>query len=136
MPLGKIFTQKHVNVITIIMILMDKRDMKLLVQKPLLDPDDTYWKTGKYEYAELDLVGINQVLIVAAGRIQQVLVAALQILFDVGCNTTEGEDYSVLFYMNKKTTNIKVSLKFNKQDVHLAICEANDDSYMSLYIED
>ena len=136
--LGQLLTEKHDNLITVLMILMDRRDLSIMVQQPLLEPEDTYWNTGKYQYSELDLVGINKMLLVAAGRIQQVVVAALQILYDVGAKNKEGDDYSVIFYMNKKQqqTNIKISFKFNGQDINLSVIESRDDCYLSLYIED
>ena len=136
--LGQVFTEKHVNLITVIGILMERRDLQILVQKPLLDSDDAYWNTGKYEYSELDLVKINLMLLIGAGRIQQVVVSALQILYDVGAKNKDGDDYSVLFYMNKKKkmTNVRISFKFNKQNINLSIVESKDDSYLSLYIED
>lgn len=134
--LGQVLTEKHDNLITVLMILMDRRDLSIMVQEPLLDPEDTYWNTGKYQYSELDLVRINKMHLVAAGRIQQVVVAALQILYDVGAKNKEGDDYSVLFYMKQQQTNIKISFKFNDQDINLSIIESDDDCYLSLYIED
>ena len=129
--LGQVLTEKHDNLITVLMILMDVRDLEIMVQQPLLDPEDKYWKTGKYKYSELELVAINALHLVAAGRLQQVFVAALQILYDVGAKNKEGEDYSVLFYMNKKRkeTNIKISFKFNRQHINLSVRESGDNCY-------
>ena len=102
---------------------MQARGMEFYVQKPLLDPDDKYWLTGKYEYAELDPVNITFMVIVACGRIQQVTVAALQILFDVGRKSKSGKDFSVDFHMNKaaKQTSITIFFKFNDQPIHILL---------------
>ena len=55
---------------------------------------------------------MDKLCLVAAGRIQQVVVAALQILYDVGAKNKEGDDYSVLFYMNKKQDQKKTNIKY------------------------
>ena len=94
---------------------------------------------GHYEYGKLNPVLIDSLMLVAAGRVQQVIVAALQILYDVGRRTKKGPDYAVNFQMKKQTTDITVYFKFNGQPVHLAIKENSilqHTSYMSLYIED
>jgi hypothetical protein len=136
--LGHIFTEKHSNLITVIMLLMEKRGMQVLVQEKLCDPDDSYWTTGKYTNSELDVYSLTAIHIVAVGRIQQVLVAALQILYDVGRKNKEGEDFFVLYHASskEKSTNIRVNFKFNGQAINLSIIQAGDESYMSLYIED
>ena len=45
--------------------------MSILVQKPLLDPEDSYWNTVKFDHSELELVQIDKLLLVAAERVQQ-----------------------------------------------------------------
>ena len=142
--LAHIFTARHANLTSVIMILMAKRDMRMLVQEKLLDPNDVYWETGKYTTAELEVVSIDRMHFVAAGRVQQVVIAGLQILYDTGHKkkghqwNKDGDNYSVLYYSNKEhqITNIRIMFKFNDQDVNLSIIENGDDSYMSLYIED
>ena len=135
-PLSRIFTEDHTNLITVVMLLMQTRKMRVLAQEKLLCPDDSYWNTGKYTTSELDVYALDFMTLVAAGRIQQVLVAGLQILYDVGRKNKEGKDFFVLYYAKKDTTNIRINFKFNGQEVNLSIIEEGPNSYMSLYIED
>lgn len=136
--LAQIFTDKHPNLITVVMLLMQERDMKVYAQEKLLDADDAYWNTGEYSTSELDLCELDMMTLVAAGRIQQVVVAGLQILYDVGRKSTEGEDFFVLYRssVKKKSTNIRIYFKFNGQGVNLSLIEQGSDAHMSLYIED
>jgi hypothetical protein len=136
--LAQIFTTKHPNLITVIMLLMQKRGLQVFAQEKLLHPDDDYWNTGNYRTDELNVCSLNMITLVAAGRIQEVLVAALQILYDVGRKSKEGQDFFVLYYssIKDKSTNIRINFMFNGQGVNLSIIEEGPDSYMSLYIKD
>lgn len=138
--LAHIFTEEHDNLTSVIMVLME-RGMDFLVQAKLLKSDDAYWETGEYTPDELDLVSINAMLFVAAGRVQQVTIAGLQILYEIcknGPKNAKGKDYSVRYKSNKEKniSDIHIGFKFNQQPVNLAIQENGDASYMSLYIED
>ena len=139
--LAHIFTEEHANLTSVIMVLMEKRGMDFLVQEKLLKSDDAYWETGEYTPDELDLVSINAMLLVAAGRVQQVTIAGLQILYEIcknGPKNEKGNNYSVRYKSNKEKniSDIHIGFKFNQQPVNLAIQENGDASYMSLYIED
>ncbi len=136
--LAHIFTEEHANLTSVIMVLMEKRGMDFLVQEKLLKSDDAYWETGEYTPDELELVSINAMLFVAAGRVQQATIAGLQILYEIGKKNAKGKDYSVRYKSNKekKFSEIHIGFKFNQQPVNLAIQENGDASYMSLYIED
>ena len=134
--LAEIFTMKHPNLITVIMLLMQKRKMQVVAQQELLDPEDTYWNTGNFDPKKLGLVSLSPLAIVAVGRIQQVLVAGLQILFDVGPQSKSGSNFDVLYFAEDNTTNIRIMFKFNKQPVNLSIIGGDYENYMSLYIQD
>ena len=141
--LAHIFTEEHANLTSVIMVLMkERRDggrgMDFLVQEKLLKSDDAYWETGEYTPDELEPLSINAMLFVAAGRVQQVTIAGLQILYEIGKKNAKGKDYSVRYHSNKEKniSDIHIGFKFNQQAVNLAIQENGDASYMSLYIED
>lgn len=139
--LGRIFTENHPNLTSVIMMLMDKRKMVLAAQRPLLEYE--YWSTGKYNHANLDLIKVSSMMLVGAGYLQQVVVAGLQILYDVGPKSKSGEGFQVDFHMNQKARQTRVFIRFhfNKQPVNLAIeefpIEGGDSScVMTLFIED
>jgi hypothetical protein len=100
--------------------LMRTRRMTVRVQQMLTS--NNYFESG-HGRDECQMLTCKLATIVAVGQIQQVLVAGLQILYDVRANerALEGEDYSVLYYCEGGVTNIKVTFKFHGQWVNLSL---------------
>ena len=136
--LGQIFTERHANLTSVILELMDARKMILAVQKPLLEED--YWYTGKYNYADLEPVSVSRMLLTAVGKVEQAVLAGLQILYDIGPKSKSGDNgYRVQFNMNKKIrrTHVSIFYHFNGQPVNLAIEELGEHHcVMTLFIAD
>jgi hypothetical protein len=118
--LAEIFTRKQADVIETVGNLMRTRRMTVRVQQMLTS--NNYFESG-HGRDECQMLTCKLATIVAVGQIQQVLVAGLQILYDVRANerALEGEDYSVLYYCEGGVTNIKVTFKFHGQWVNLSL---------------
>jgi hypothetical protein len=139
--LGEIFSLNHVNLITVVQTLMMERDMTLYVQKVFMD--DKYLKTGEADYSAFELCTCRATKITYFNEIEQPLLAGLQILYSFSQNgklngNNKAKDASASRTHSKKDkhTNIDLSFKFNGQDVRMAVREAMNESYISLYVHD
>lgn len=137
--LATIFTERHPNLTSVVLVLMAERNLHVLVQEKLIDSDDSYWTTGNYDAHELDMFSVHAIQFCTIGRVQQVVTAGLQILYKTGPQNKTSAHYSVLYYADKTITNIRISFKFKQRPINLSIVEsldALDPPYLSLYVAD
>ena len=149
--LHKMVFLRFSNYTTWIGLLMEYRALQFVVQEPLLTEE--YFTTGKYDYDKVfNLCNISLLTFISTGHIQQVTIAALQILYDVGyifddTYVHEGDDHSILYYYDDVFTSITISFKFNNFPVSLKMIEQHRKSKkgeewkaisteMTLYIKD
>jgi hypothetical protein len=132
-----IFTStRHPNLVSVVLVLM-QQGLKLIVASPFLDPDETYVKTGVYDYASLQMMRVPQpYMICAVGSIEKVLIAGLQILFYNGKKEGDGEDYSVSVFETESSCVATIYFTFNGHDAKLKLEEVDDEQYIYMYIEE
>lgn len=135
--LASIFTERHPNLLSVVMVLMQEYNLELAVATPFLDPDEKYVKTGVYEYAKCEMKLVSPIMICAVGSIEKVLVAALQILFFNGKKNGQGTDYAVSVLQLKGTCDVTISFKFNGHDANVKLAQYGEETrVISIYIED
>ena len=134
--LASIFTERHPNLLSVVMVLMQEYNLELAVATPFLDPDEKYVKTGVYEYAKCEMKLVSPIMICAVGSIEKVLVAALQILFFNGKKDGQGTDYAVSVLELNGTCDVTISFKFNGYDANVKLAQYDETRVISMYIED
>lgn len=150
--INDVIFQHFTNYASWIHLLMRKRSLKFIVQKPVLSTD--YFETGNYDDKEIQQLKYIDILeFLSAGYICQVTIAGLQILYDVAQNWNfetnnmhEGEDHSILYKHREDdctlNTHIAITFYFNNHPITLMItetyelwnCYADRKMNMGLYI--
>lgn len=141
--IGEIFSMNHANLTSVIMTLMMERKMSVYAQRLFLD--DAYLTTGKYpgDGNGFELVTIGWAELVAVGKVEQALIAGLQIIYHYAKNKRlnskhKADDATVSLYHNKRDgfTRFDATYELNGHTSKLAVVEEGGESYMSLYVED
>ena len=133
----EIFAMNFDNVLTVFMMLM-QNGMQFTASTSFIDPDEKYIREGIYNYGAEDMHILKLVHICAAGSIEKVLVAGLQIMYAVGFAEEEatGDDYSLFSCCNDQFCEIHLMFKFNGQDCQLKMVQSAGSMTAALFVED
>ncbi len=140
--LGQIFSMNHANLTEVVMDLMQERGLRVLAQRLFLD--DKYFETGKFEKGDdLELISVGMTSLCALGKLEQALLAGLQIIYHYAKNKRlngkfSAEDATGSLHHNKESrfTRFDVTYELNGYTSKLAVVEEGNECYISLYVED
>ena len=132
-PLVDLLFDKHENITSLFTDLISKRGTTLVAQEHLMH---TEYFNSDGDVEESDVMIRLDVMLIRAGYIERILIAAQHTLYQFQRSAHDETDYGLGYFNQDDAVNISLWFQFNDKTVKMTVVKNGDEETITLYTHD